>query len=58
MHLIPKMHILSEHILVKFNTEKRVETIPACVQVYGSFSNKWSLTLLGGNARQSQLIQS
>ena len=58
IHLIPKMHILSEHVLVKFNMKKRVKTIPACVQVYGSFSNKWSLILLGDTARQSQLIQS
>ena len=61
IHLIPKMHILSEHVLVKFNMKKRdmkkrVKTIPACVQVYGSFSNKWSLILLGDTARQSQLI--
>ena len=47
-NLIRKMHVWRDHILVKFDTEKRAKTFPACVLVYGRFGNRsLSLTLLG-----------
>ena len=48
LYLIPKMHVCSDRVLVKFDVEiEGPKTFPACVQAYGSICYRWSLILLG-----------